>query len=223
MSKEQILQRIRRGINNPVLMVDRKRQLPKFTPDAFDPTTLVSAWRQELEALTGQVYGPLSHKDALQQLVKSLKIKEADKVMIWDDAQLPISGVAAGLQDAGIEIVPVDMGSVDNMTLRSELEQVPVGISGAIAGLAETGSIIVDSGAGRPRTASLVPRTHIALLRVADLYPDLPTWMALQGQDMLSSTANIVVITGPSKTADIELNLVIGVHGPGEVQVILVE
>ena len=91
------------------------------------------------------------------------------------------------------------------------------------AGLADTGSIIVDSGSGRSRTASLLPPAHIALLPVSELYPDLPTWMALQGGDLLTKTANLTIISGPSKTADIELNLVLGVHGPGEVHVILLD
>ncbi|RMF02411.1 MAG: hypothetical protein D6768_08330 [Chloroflexi bacterium] len=97
-----------------------------------------------------------------------------------------------------------------------------VGVSGVLAGLADTGSLVVHSGAGQARAASLVPPVHVALLSVGDLYPDLPTWMAAQGAGVLPQTANVVFITGPSKTADIELNLVVGVHGPGEVHVILV-
>ena len=85
------------------------------------------------------------------------------------------------------------------------------------------GSIIVTSGAGRARSAALVPPVYLAFLPVRSIYPDLPTWMAQEGARLLPGTANLVIITGPSRTADIELTLIIGVHGPGEIHVILID
>ncbi len=68
-----------------------------------------------------------------------------------------------------------------------------------------------------------MPPIYLAFLRTTDIYPDLPTWMAQQGASRLPQTANLVIITGPSRTADIELTLVVGVHGPGEIHVVLID
>lgn len=86
----------------------------------------------------------------------------------------------------------------------------------AVCGLADTGSILVTDGEGGPLTASLLPGLHIALLRRADILPSLA-----QALPRVTGTRAAVFITGPSRTADIEMTLTIGVHGPGELFVFL--
>ena len=93
-----------------------------------------------------------------------------------------------------------------------------VGVTRAVCGLADTGSILETEGPGSALHASLLPEVHIAILRRSDLLPSLPDAMPL-----VRDTARAVFITGPSRTADIEMTLTIGVHGPGEVIVFLVE
>ncbi len=222
-AREQIMGRLRRGANNPEFKVDRERRLPQFQPLPFRPRDLVPRWRQELEALSGRVYGPLPPIGALDQFVKLAQVQRATAVLSWEIDELPVDGLAERLQAAKINLVRLKNHEQDDAVVRREIEQIPLGVTAAIAGLADTGSLVVNSGAGRPRSASLLPPVHVALLPVSNLYPDLPTWMALEGERFLSTTANVVIITGPSKTADIELNLVMGVHGPGEVHVILIE
>lgn len=218
--RKQIMDRLQQGVKNPELVADRTRELPAWQPRPFKSEALVARWQQELEALTGKVYGPMSAAGALEQLVALAESYEPKCMLAWADEDLPIPGVAGRLQAAGIEVIH-PAGDTGDLALRERYAQIPLGLTGASAGLADTGSLIVTSGPGRPRSASLLPPVHIALLRVADLYPDLPTWTALQAEAILPTTANLVIITGPSKTADIELNLVLGVHGPGEVHVIL--
>lgn len=216
--RHQIMQNVRRAVNNSQIITDRQRPLPVFQPQPFEPKMLVSRWRQELEALTGHVYGPLTDEAALNQVVELAQAQQAGQILIWDETELPVAGLGRRLQASNIQMVrPAD--SLDRQTLAA----IPLGITGALAGLADTGSIIVASGPGRARSASLLPPIHLALLRVSQLYPDLPTWMAEQGGKLLPSTANLVIITGPSRTADIELTLVMGVHGPREIHVILVD
>ncbi|HSK87622.1 MAG TPA: lactate utilization protein, partial [Anaerolineales bacterium] len=95
-----------------------------------------------------------------------------------------------------------------------------VGVTKAVCGLADTGSILIADGDGNPLQASLLPRIHIAVLCATDILPSLSDVMRLPtvGQSRAS-----VVITGPSRTADIEMSLTIGMHGPGEVHVFLVD
>lgn len=216
--RHQIMQNIRQAVNNPHLIADRERQWPVFEPQPFEPSALVSQWQRELEALTGRVYGPLAPTVALDQVISLIQAQQTGDILTWDEAELPVAGLSARLRAANIRAVqPCD--ALD----RQMLAGISVGVTGTVAGLADTGSIIVTSGPTRARSTSLLPTIHLALLRVADLYPDLPTWMAQQGSNLLPTTANLVIITGPSRTADIELNLVIGVHGPREIHVILID
>jgi L-lactate dehydrogenase complex protein LldG len=94
------------------------------------------------------------------------------------------------------------------------------GLTGVDAALAETGSLVVSSGSGRSRMVSLLPPVHIALVPVSSLTTDLFTWTAIRGQAM---PASVTLVSGPSKTADIEQTLAVGVHGPKRLAVILVE
>ena len=91
-----------------------------------------------------------------------------------------------------------------------------VGLTGAIAAVAETGTLVIPGGDGRPLEASLLPEIHIAVIHVQDLQPNLSGVINLEEVRIAPSTA---LISGPSRTADIELTLTIGVHGPREVHV----
>ena len=93
-----------------------------------------------------------------------------------------------------------------------------VGVTRAVCGLADTGSILEMEGPGSPLHASLLPEIHIAILKRSDLLSSLPDAMPL-----VRETDRAVFITGPSRTADIEMTLTTGVHGPGEVIVFLLE
>lgn len=93
------------------------------------------------------------------------------------------------------------------------------GVTRALCGLADTGSILVVDGPGSPLEASLLPEIHIAVLRAADILPSLAEGLRLPE---VTASAGTAVITGPSRTGDIEMTHTIGVHGPGEVHVFIV-
>jgi L-lactate dehydrogenase complex protein LldF len=95
-----------------------------------------------------------------------------------------------------------------------------VGITGAAAAIAETGTLLITSGPGRPLTASLLPDIHIAVIRASQILSSLED--ALHVSNASESSA-AVLITGPSRTADIEMALTIGVHGPKQLLVYVVE
>jgi L-lactate dehydrogenase complex protein LldG len=93
-----------------------------------------------------------------------------------------------------------------------------VGVSRAVYGLADTGSVVLAAGPGEPRARSLLPPVHVTILESARILPGLPELFAALGGELPSALA---IVTGPSRTADIEQKLVIGVHGPGEVHVVI--
>jgi L-lactate dehydrogenase complex protein LldG len=92
------------------------------------------------------------------------------------------------------------------------------GVSTALYGLAETGSVVLASSAEEPRARSLLPDVHVTLLREDRILPGLDELFAALGNELPSALA---IVTGPSRSADIEQKLAVGVHGPGEVHVVL--
>jgi L-lactate dehydrogenase complex protein LldG len=97
-----------------------------------------------------------------------------------------------------------------------------VGISTVQAAIAETGTLVLDSTRERHRLVSLVPPVHIAIVKASQIYRTLSEVLTLLRKDKEVSPA-VTFITGPSRTADIELTLAIGVHGPQELYVIIDE
>jgi L-lactate dehydrogenase complex protein LldG len=97
-----------------------------------------------------------------------------------------------------------------------------VGVTGAAAGLARTGSIVLHGDASHGRLASLIPDIPIALLPVHQRYADIAGWIATdEAAEQIVASSNTVIITGPSRTADIAQTLTLGAHGPRELHVLL--
>ncbi|MFZ5818934.1 MAG: LUD domain-containing protein [Chloroflexota bacterium] len=166
------------------------------------PVDLAARFTAELTALGGHVV-ECAAREVSAHLLSFLQERGIARVQAWESAP----GVDwAAITAAGI--------SVEN----EADESIRAGITGALAGVAETGSLVIPGGAGRPLTASLVPEIHLAVLRANDIVWNLET--AIQLPDVTDAPATVLV-SGPSRTADIEMTLTIGVHGPGELRVFL--
>jgi L-lactate dehydrogenase complex protein LldG len=144
--------------------------------------------------------------DAVRQRVAA--IVAGRLILAWDAACLPYD-VARSLPNAATGASP-----------RVQQAAADVGVTGCDAAIAETGSLMLLSGAGKPRTASLLPPLHVAIVRRADLRFSMAECLRERAAD-ISAAACCTFITGPSRTADIELTLTLGVHGPGRVAVIV--
>jgi L-lactate dehydrogenase complex protein LldG len=92
-------------------------------------------------------------------------------------------------------------------------------VSHAAYALADTGSVVLLS-SDEPRARSLLPFVHVTVVREDTILPDLAALFEVLGDDLPSSVA---IVTGPSRSADIEQKLAVGVHGPGDVHVVLVQ
>ena len=132
---------------------------------------------------------------------------------------------------AGIELTPVAVDRVDDYAeaesrarLRDQMASADLGITGVDYAIAETGTCVIIPGTGVSRLVSLLPPVHIALIERGQVLPSLDELFTLRRGDFvrgeLGSYMNL--ITGPSRTADIEYKLVTGVHGPGEVHMVLI-
>jgi L-lactate dehydrogenase complex protein LldG len=169
------------------------------------------------------VSGTLHIGEGLAALDQIIERYGPGSLLAWDERELPVTGAAQRLLDAGCSLTD---GTVPRSAERRLDHQrgyfdVQYGLTGAEAAFAETGSIVVRSGAGRPRMASLIPLIHVALLPADRIYRSPMHWLTEPGSNA-AGAANVVYITGPSRTADIEQKLTLGVHGPRELHVILV-
>ena len=122
-------------------------------------------------------------------------------------------GVKKAIEDLGIAVHRWDQLSLD------AAYDLDCGITDVFAAVAETGSLVIRPNPDHGRALSLVPPMHIAVVEPANIVADLIDLLA----KLADSHPNVTLITGPSKTADIEGALVTGVHGPGIVQVYLLQ
>jgi len=159
---------------------------------------------EELQALGGKAQR-VARASLAETVMALLRERGIESILAWDE----ISSLdQARLAAAGLKLV------------RTADPTVRAGLTGAAAAVAQTGSLLLTSGKGRLLSASLLPETHIAIVEQARLIWSLEE--ALRLRDVRESSAAILV-TGPSRTADIEMTLTIGVHGPKELIVLIVE
>jgi L-lactate dehydrogenase complex protein LldG len=192
-----------------------------YQPRAAAPYDLVERFRAELTTLGGMVHEASHTGDVVAIVRKLVELEREPRVLLWDEASLPVRGLASMLRSSGIEILTQTPDTARSADDRRALATAAVGVTGADAGLAETGSIVLASGPGRGRLASLLPPLHVALLRRTELVASLFE-LVTRRPELVTAGANFVCITGPSRTADIEHTLSRGVHGPKEVHVVLI-
>lgn len=185
--------------------------------DRFADTALLRSWN---------VFRTNSAEDAVGYAVELAKNHSVSQAARSDQpvfAELPLD---SALQSAGIECVTAAQDEASSRDrVRSQIIDSGLGITGADYGIAETGSVVVLPRKGLSRLVSLVPPVHLAIVRTEDLVESLDDVFLLRrleyyrnGEEM-GSYLNF--ITGPSRTADIEMKLVVGVHGPKEVHLVL--
>jgi len=145
-------------------------------------------------------------------------------ILAWSASNLPIDHIDTALKDLGLTLVsPTDLRTPES---RDKVRHIRCGITGVEAAFAATGSMLMLAGPGTNRSASLLPFRHIALIPFSRLYRNFEEWLAEKREagtlvDTLRQRANVTLVSGPSKSADIEMALTLGVHGPKFVHAIL--
>ncbi len=155
-------------------------------------------------------YRVTDEKDLID-LVAGIVEKAGARSVLIPAEELPArEGVIARLKQGGVTLLDPDDPDA--------AFDADVGITAVTAAVAETASICLTSGDRRRRLASLAVPVHVGVVRAEQILPDLLDWFA---SDQTARTASEVLVSAPSKTADIELSLVMGVHGPKEEHVIV--
>lgn len=207
-SRENILNRLKKNSKPFPEMVGVENYLPMIKLEKKDTESLLEFFKSEAEKLSSLVTICNSEVEAEQTLFNL--IENEQQVNCWGVENLPIKNLFQSLGNKGINI--------------SENENVRVGITGVQSALAATGSIVLTSGKGRSRSASLLPEVHIVLIKKEQVYADFESWIAdcrKKGIEDFTKPSNIIVISGPSRTADISMELVLGMHGPKEQHLII--
>lgn len=192
-------------------------QVPERLPD-LEPVDHVVMFRERAVAVDAVVHGPMSRHGVPRAVIGIANGHECKSFMAWDE--LPAAGIPAALATAGLERVASDLPDEGRKEHQQTYATVDLGVTGAVAGLAESGSVVLAHGPGRSRMTSLIPEIHIALVEVSSIDRTLAHW-AHRHPDAVGDTTNLVLVTGPSRTGDIGQHLNLGVHGPRHVHLVL--
>jgi L-lactate dehydrogenase complex protein LldG len=210
-SREAVLARVRAalaGTQRPPAA-----PLPLGTATASEPTdSRVARFAEVLQRVGGRVHRARDDREAQARLTAIVHGLDAHEVALSDDAL--VRRLAEGL--------PGTVQRFDGWSDRERLFSCDLGLSAVQAAVAETGTLVLESAAERHRLVSLVPPVHVAVLRAGAILPDLDAALAALAQSASPARA-VTLVTGPSRTADIELELVVGVHGPRELHVVVLE
>lgn len=157
---------------------------------------------------------PVGPDELGESLVKFLKSKNVKSIAMTTSPFLTQLKVLETLRSAGFNVRPWQAMTLD------DVYDIDCGLTDVWAGVAEVGGLVIRGSTDHGRAVSLVPPLHIAVVEPKNLVADLVDLFQKLPPDQ---NDKFVIITGPSKTADIEMNLVTGVHGPGVVQVFLLQ
>jgi L-lactate dehydrogenase complex protein LldG len=175
----------------------------------------------ELTAAGGLAHLVPDAAAAAAQVIALVAAASARRVLLGRDVLVDAVDLSERLRSADCEVSLVDQ--VPRTGAKDDCFVADIGISGVRALVAETGTVVMASGPAEPRSLSLLPPLHIAIATRAQLLPDLFDLFAALGTGAAQALPScLTLITGPSKTGDIELRLVTGVHGPGAIHVVLV-
>jgi L-lactate dehydrogenase complex protein LldG len=175
----------------------------------FPKDALIENFRRNLEFVGGKFSLVYDESEAAEVLFSIIREKEARKIAVSDS---PLVKKIAGYLKINAEFIE---NAETEFLFESDL-----GVTGAQWAIAETGTLVLESESERHRLASLVPPVHVCILEAGNIRQTLGEILGIL-QKNLSRTATF--ITGASRTSDIELTLAIGVHGPGELHVILID
>lgn len=175
-------------------------------------------FEQTLESVHGEVHR-VHRNDWLERLVEVLQSRNASNLLIpWEHT---IGQAVRESQHAGLpELLYYDR-PIESWQ-RSLFTSVDASLTSTRGGIAETGSLILWPTTDEPRLMNLVPPVHIAVLEASELFGTFLEAIQTQGWAKGMPT-NALLISGPSKTADIEQTLAYGVHGPKELIVLVIE
>lgn len=190
---------------------------------AVGGSDLVSKFARELEAVGGHATVVGSEREAGEKIVAIARAANVRSAAIGQGIATDLDTLAMAMERSRIEVIKA--GAVENgerRAVRDRIARCDAGIAEADYGIASTGTLAVTSAASRPGSLTLLPPLSIVIVRAERIVPDLAEMLNAFGAAGVAAN-RLTLITGPSRTADIEKRIVLGVHGPRELHAIIVQ
>lgn len=182
----------------------------------MDVNTLFNSFKEKAEALTVKVIRCASSQEAEKAISKEIKESGYKKVVATSLTKIDIDSVKEQVTKDGVDLV--------TELNRDLVAEANLGISEFDHGIAALGSVVQDATDIYKRLVSALPSTHMAILSTKSIVPTLEDSLELLQKTYGSEIPRYIsYITGPSKTADIERVLTIGVHGPGRLIIVCID
>lgn len=179
-----------------------------------EPVRLYEEFKINAEAVSARVYRVANSPGAALKFAEIVQEKGAKKVAV---ASSPL------VESLRLNEVLGEDVSIHCRDLRLHSVEADLGVSGLDLAIAETGTLAQDAGDMDSRLVSMLPPVHVALVRTDCLVATLREALERYQRDLHTLPSYLTFISGPSRTADIERVLTIGVHGPGELHIIFVD
>jgi len=210
-SREVVLQNVRKALGRAAGLIPTTLAAPRLRIPTMDRNLYSTLFGQNFEKLGGKLFFSQEPGEVVPMLAELLQGKRA------------VASNAPFLTTCGITALPqVQSGFTDGEALRAACATADVGISSADYALAETGTLVMLASPAEARLISLLPPVHVAVFPRSRMLANLDELLTVL-PNPAAQTSSMVLITGPSRTADIEQILVRGVHGPGEIYAVIVE
>jgi L-lactate dehydrogenase complex protein LldG len=225
-AREEILRSIRSHLASSVRH-DEREEIPDedlqgmsviVPPENGESVSIGESFKEKLEAVNGHCIIARSELEIVRALTKIITDLQATNLRARRIA-LSNSPVLERL----VNLIAVEVSEVCIAPTAADLFSFDVGITTAQGAIAETGTLVLDSSRERHRLTSLVPPVHIAIIDAAQIHQTLGEALSAVQSESEEISPIVTFVTGPSRTADIELTLAIGVHGPQELYVIVNE
>ncbi len=231
-SRDEILHSIRKGLSHSLhkkrederlFLVDKARN---FKSEAKDITiqnqmiisNLLKQFVKEAEKVNATVFKVKNGGEIRDFIGDFIKDRNMKSFSVWESKYLKNLELKEYLQSKGLKVVKPEN--------KYELARADIGVTEADYVIADTGTLVLLSDGSRPRGVSLLPTTHMAIVHPCNVISNINELFIILKNKFNASrelTSCMSFVTGPSRTADIELNLTLGVHGPKELLILLTE
>lgn len=216
-ARENILAKLRRAAAAPMKEPETAAYYQEMTPQWESEAGRLKHWAKTMRSVKTEIHWVRADNWA-PMLVKVAQEKGLRNILLPLQTEHGRTAAAA-TEAAGIEVKAFERPIEDWKD--DFFAGIDAGFTDVRCGIAHTGTLVLWPSESQPRSQSLVPPVHICLFDAAKMYNDF--YSAMLGENMAAGMpANVVLVSGPSKTADIQLTLAYGAHGPRDLVVLAV-